>query len=52
MIIKAPPYQGEAFSFCMVLSASASHPCHPGIYKTAFSIHLVFNILDASINTK
>ena len=31
---------------------TASHPCHPDIYKTAFSIHLVFNILDTSINTQ
>ena len=64
MVIKAPPYQGEAFSFCTaggrrrVRSAAAaprmdtaSQPCHPDIYKTAFSIHLVFNILDTSINT-
>ena len=68
-VIKAPPYQGEAFSFCTVSSAgacrrrrvraaaaaprmeTASHPCHPDIYKTAFLIHLVFNILDTSINT-
>ena len=26
-------------------------PCHPDIYKTGFSIHFVFNILDASINS-
>ena len=48
-------------SFCTVSSAgacgrrrmdTASHPCHPDIYKTAFSIHLVFNILDTSINTR
>ena len=31
---------------------TASHPCHPDIYKTAFLIHLVFNILNTSINTK
>ena len=24
-------------------------PCHPDIYRTAYSIHFVFNILDASI---
>ena len=29
---------------------TASHPCHPDIYKTAFSIQ--FNILYTSINTK
>ena len=59
LIIKAPPYQGEAFSFCTVSSSGgAAHgrhlssiPCRPDIYKTAFSIHLVFNILDASINS-
>ena len=26
-------------------------PCHPDIYKTALSIHFVFNILDTSINS-
>ena len=53
MFIKAPPYQGEAFSFCTVSVRmdTASHPCHPDIYKTAFSINLVFNILDTSINS-
>ena len=51
MIITAPPYQGEAFCFCTVLSAgdcgAAAHglsiPYHPDIYKTAFCIHLLLN---------
>ena len=25
--------------------------CHPDIYKTAFSIHFVLNILDATIKS-
>ena len=65
-IIKTPPppYQGKAFCFCTVSSAgcggggAATHgrllssiPCHPDIYKTSSSIHLVFNVLDTSINS-
>ena len=49
VLIKAPPYQGEAFSFCTVSSAGgAAHGlpilCHPYIYKSAFCIHML-NIL-------
>ena len=63
-VIKAPPYQGEAFSFCTVLSAGARgrrwrrrRAWTPSLIhvtlistKPLFSIHLVFNILDTSIN--
>ena len=56
MIIKAPPTRGRLLVFVQFRSPAcaggmdtAFHPCHPD--KTAFSIHLVFNILDTGINT-
>ena len=64
MLIKGPPPLpgGGFFCFCTVSSAhgvaAAAHgrrlsyiPCHLDIYKTAFSIHLMFNILDTSNNS-
>ena len=56
VIIKAPPpTRGRLLVFVRFRPPArmdtASHPCHPDKYKTAFSIHLVFNILDARIIT-
>ena len=64
MLLRLPPTRGRLLVFVRFrLPAragggacgrmdTASHPCHPDIYKTAFSIHLVFNILDANINSQ
>ena len=60
LIIKAPHYQGRLFVFVRfrppaAVAAASVHglsiPCHPDIYKSAFCIHLVLNILDTSINS-
>ena len=51
-IIKAPkPPPGGGLLFLYGFVRPLSIPCHPDIYKTAFCIHLVLNILDTSINS-